>query len=274
MDTRFWGPSGWKLLHLMSFAYNPKTDKAAMKEFITTLPYVLPCKFCRTSLIQYYEELPFEDALESAAAFSRWMWKIHGKVNEKLRSQGQTIPPDPSYANVKKVYLDRLSYGCSKTDFPGWEFLFSIVENHPFNKGERSSPISGAPPLEDIDPKDEETLLRWNYLTPERRYPYLCRLWQTLPSVLPFSEWRSAWKTKGQAFCPRVWSSRQESLQELWKIRCSIEHELELINRTNFQELCSDLRLHRSACSKSRSSRTRTCRRKRRRFGFGSRYAK
>ena len=27
MDTRFWGPSAWKLLHLISFAYEPSKKK-------------------------------------------------------------------------------------------------------------------------------------------------------------------------------------------------------------------------------------------------------
>lgn len=256
MDTRFWGPSGWRLLHLTSFAYNPETDKSAMKEFLYTLPFVLPCKFCRSSLSQYYEELPYEEVLHSKKALSEWMWKIHGKVNNKLRSQGQTIPKDPSYNSVKKIYTERLSYGCTKTDFPGWEFLFSIVENHPFAQKEISTPISGAPSIESIDSNDERTLLKWNYLSGERRFPYLCRFWKTLPEILPFPEWRSAWKTYGQTFCPRVWGSRKSSLHALWKIRCSIEKELHLINKTNFQELCNDLRLHRSGCSKSRNART------------------
>ena len=266
MDTRFWGPSGWRLLHLMTFAYQPEHDKDAMREFLFALPFVLPCKFCRSSLAQYYEEMPFENALGSSAALSRWMWKIHGKVNQKLRGQGQSIPPDPSYATVRKVYLERLSYGCSKTNFPGWEFLFSIVENHPFSQKEVSTPISGAPPLETLDNKDELTLLRWNYLSAERRFPYLCRFWKTLPEVLPFAEWREAWKTHGKSFCSRVWTSKKSSLQELWKIRCTIESELDLINKTNFRQLCNDLRLHRSDCSKSKNARTcRATRRKKKR---------
>ena len=77
-----------------------------MLEFLESLPFVLPCKFCRSSLITYYEDLPPEDALDSKEQLSKWMWKIHGKVNEKLRSQGQHIPPDPTYAMVKKIYME------------------------------------------------------------------------------------------------------------------------------------------------------------------------
>ena len=163
MDTRFWGPSGWRLLHLMTFAYNPQRDKKAMREFLKCLPFVLPCKFCRSSLSQYYEELPYEPALESTSALTRWMWKIHGKVNNKLRGQGQTIPPDPTFAMVKRIYTERLAHGCSKTEFPGWEFLFSIVENHPLTRGEHSISMSGAPPLSSIDSDNDKELCKWNF---------------------------------------------------------------------------------------------------------------
>lgn len=259
MDTRFWGPSGWRLLHLMTFAYNPRRDKKAMSEFLECLPFVLPCKFCRSSLIQYYKVLPFEDALDSERNLSRWMWKIHGQVNEKLRGQGQTIPPDPTYAQVRDIYTKRLGYGCSKTDFPGWEFLFSIVENHPLHQKDISTPIPGAPPISSIDAKDEKLLLEWNYLPAARRFEYVCRFWSLLPDVLPFSEWREAWKQYGDLKCETVWHSKKTALHHLWKLRCAIEDELQLINKTSFKELCNDLRLHRSGCAKSRNART--CRR-------------
>ena len=260
MDTRFWGPSGWRLLHLVTFAYQP-SKKKEMLQFLEALPFVLPCKFCRSSLTQYYEELPPENHLDSKEQLSRWMWKIHGKVNEKLRGQGQSIPPDPTYAMVKKIYSERLQYGCTKTEFPGWDFLFSIVENHPLAKGEKSSPMPGAPPLETIDPNNRNELLKWNYLDPEIRYQFVCKFWDVLPSVLPFPEWRQIWGQKGEQFCKTTWSSKQDALRGLWSIRCAINSELHQLHKTSFRQLCNDLKLHRSGCAKSRNART--CRKKR-----------
>jgi len=260
MDTRFWGPSGWRFLHLISVGYDTK-NKKEMLAFLECLPFVLPCKFCRSSLITYYKDLPPEDALDSKEQLSKWMWKIHGKVNQKLRNQGQTIPPDPTYAMVKKIYSERLKYGCTKTDFPGWDFLFSIVENHPLAKGEKPTPMPGAPPLESIDPKDNEELLKWNYLDPEIRYQYVCKFWETLPSILPFLEWRILWNQHAKAFCKTTWSSKQEALKGLWEIRCAMNKELYQLNKTSFRELCNDLKVHRSGCGKSRNART--CRKKR-----------
>ena len=53
MDTRFWGPSGWRLLHLITFATSD-IDNDHLQLFFRNLPYVLPCKFCRASLTDYY----------------------------------------------------------------------------------------------------------------------------------------------------------------------------------------------------------------------------
>jgi hypothetical protein len=253
MDTRFWGPSGWRLLHLITFAYNPKKDRASMAKFLESLPYVLPCKFCRSSLVAYYQELPYTQYLDSERALSQWMWKIHGKVNEKLRSQGQTIPKDPSYSQVREIYLDRLHYGCTRTDFPGWEFLFSIAEN--IHSNEPSTPISGAPPLEDINEKDELTLLHWNYLTQKRREAKVCEFWSILPKVLPFADWRTAWTKHAVAFNCHTTADKRT----LWKLRCAFESELDLVNRTEFRALCNDLKFHRSGCATKRNART--CRR-------------
>ena len=88
MDTRFWGPSGWRLLHLITFAYEPERDKKNVCKFFHKLPYVLPCKFCRASLSEYMLEDPVEDACASPEKLQRWLWRIHNKVTAKLRAAG------------------------------------------------------------------------------------------------------------------------------------------------------------------------------------------
>ena len=55
MDTKFWGPPGWRLLHLITFAYSPK-QKESVKRLFETIAYVLPCKFCRASFQEYIDE--------------------------------------------------------------------------------------------------------------------------------------------------------------------------------------------------------------------------
>lgn len=233
-----------------------------MREFLTVLPFVLPCKFCRSSLTCYYQELPFEGALESSEQLSRWLWKIHNMVNAKLRGQGQTVAADPTFAAVQKIYTERLQYGCSRVDFSGWEFLFSVADNHPFRRGEASSPMPDAPPRETLQDTGAAELCRWNYLGAAERLEYIRRFWKVLPFVLPFHEWKKTWLQHADKLFPaEAWKRRQTTLDGLWKLRCVMERDLELLNKTQYKQLCNDLRLHRSGCGSSK--RAKTCRRKR-----------
>ena len=244
MDTRYWGPSGWKLLHLI--ATKEKNEK--MTEFIQTLPYVLPCKFCRASLSKYYRELPFN----SQTRLDYWMYQIHNKVNNKLRKQGQGVLPNPPFSKVKKLYEDELINGCTRTEFPGWEFLFSVAKCHPLSR-EKSTPLPNAPPLETLKTNLQKN--EWNVLEPEKRYVYWVRFWKVLPYVFPFEEWKKSWLQHGLEAVP----TSKEMVTALWKVRCAFENDLELLNKTTYSNLCRDLSLHKSGCSKK--VRAKTCRR-------------
>ena len=120
MDTRYWGPSGWELFHLIAFkSTNPEKILEMMKD-------ILPCKFCRESTAQYVKELPLKGDP------GKWLYDIHNKVNHKLRSQCVDDPlvinpgPDPSFEEIKKRY-DSLK----PSKVPGRDFLFSIAANYP-----------------------------------------------------------------------------------------------------------------------------------------------
>lgn len=213
-----------------------------------TLPFVLPCKFCRASLQGYIEEDPVEPALESADSLSRWLWRIHTKVNEKLRNQNLSVEPDPTYEQVKEFYENILQTGCSQTDFPGWDFLFSVATLHPRSKGAmKSVPMKGAP-CEDLMTHTDKN--KWNCLKPEERVPFYIQFWESLGRVLPFKQWRHSWNSHI--------SNNYVTMKTLWKARCSMENDLTLLNRCKYSSLCKTIRIHRSDCSKSR--RARTCR--------------
>ena len=246
MDTRFWGPSGWRLLHLITFSCQPEKTE----EFFTMLPFVLPCKFCRASLSEYMEKDPIN--ISSKRALSQWLWRIHNKVNEKLRSQGLLKYKNPSFHSVEEVYKDRIAAGCIRTEFEGWEFLFSIAENHPFSKM-KSLPMPGAPPQAETP----ELRNRWNLMKPDERMPYYERFWKSVEEALPFSEWREAWKK-----CDlQMRLNKSEFIKNLWKVRCCLETKLELVNHEEFHSLCKRLADHKSGCSAKK--RAKTCRRTR-----------
>lgn len=262
MDTKFWGPSGWKLLHLITFAaeHPTRSEITDLQCFFSTLPYVLPCKFCRKSLSEYLVEFPLETALKSKEpyAIAKWLWQIHNCVNSKLREQKLLKEPDPPFSTVKKLYMTKFAAGCTRTNFEGWEFLFSVVENHPYSKQSMAGiPIKDAP--DDISSDNHLELNRWNKLPKEIRQTYWEQFWRCLPKVLPYQEWREVWAT-----CPMDWTSRHTAMKSLWGIRCAMESSLQLLNKTDYYSLCKELREHRSGCAKSLKART--CRKKKTRL--------
>ena len=251
MDTRFWGPSGWRLLHLITFAYEP-SQAADLREFFSMLPYVLPCKFCRQSLSEYYEKEPLEPALASSQTLSRWLWRVHNLVNGKLRGQGLLKSSNPPFTSVKKIYEERIAAGCIRTEFEGWDFLFSIAENHPFSQSAKNSLPIQAPAGA---PDTPEMRNRYNTMKPDERFTFYKRFWNSIGGALPFKEWREAWDSCADGV---VGKGRAETLKNLWQVRCCLEKRLELVNRDEFGSLCKRLANHRSGCGKRK--RAKTCR--------------
>jgi hypothetical protein len=252
MDTRYWGPSGWRLLHLL-VANKAKTNKE-FYSFLEHLPYVLPCRYCRASLSTYYKELPYTEADD----LELWMWKIHNKVNGKLRKEGQHKPANPSFAKVHEVYKERLGYGCTRTEFPGWEFLFSIVKNHPLTSHD-VHPIPGAPPVETLATDLEKN--QWNLLDPTIRFAHWISFWQSLPTVFPYNEWTDAWnESLDIQSSPMEWITMGQAMKSLWSLRCSFEEKLALLNKTTYKSLCNDLTFYKSGCA-NQNIQTKTCRR-------------
>jgi hypothetical protein len=251
MDTKYWGPSGWRLLHLITFTYEPK-NKAVANVF-RALPFVLPCKFCRASLHQYMEDEPLEPALKSAETLSRWLFKIHNMVNAKLRGQRLLHEKDPPFDSVQRMYEERIQTGCIRTEFEGWEFLFSIAENHPHCMAAKKSTPLECPPNPPKDATDGQKN-QWNILSPGDRMKYYELFWESIGHSLPFKEWRHAWNS-----CESIHTdTRAGTLKSLWSVRNCMEQKLELVNRDTFQGVCKALKEHRSGCGKKR--RARTCR--------------
>jgi len=235
----------------------PRTDKSAVREMFTMLPFVLPCKYCRTSLAGYMDRHPLEPALESRDTLTKWLWKIHNEVNSKLRNQKLAVTPDPPFEDVEIFYKKILSSGCSRTDFPGWDFLFSIADLHPFSKSAiKSVPMPGAPPCDTISTIEEKN--KWNCLKPRERLPLYNTFWRAIGLTLPFKEWRESWLS---VRIPDTLDTRDSTMKWLWSVRCKMESDLELLNRCKYSSLCKTLIYHRSDCSKK--IRGKTCRKRR-----------
>ena len=119
MNTTFWGPSGWVFLHTLTFIYpeTPNyTDKVAMQNFMNSISYILPCKYCRISFTKYSNSLPITKYLDNREKVIEWLYKMHNKVNKKLRGQGFCKYSNPELSLIKDKYkpiLEHINNLCS-----------------------------------------------------------------------------------------------------------------------------------------------------------------
>jgi len=126
MDTRFWGPSGWQLLHLIAAEDLPTHYK---KDVFLAQQYILPCRFCRESTIEFMAgDFKYREPAD------RWLYDLHNRVNKKLRDQCADDPkvicppPDPKFSDIKQHYVDLLQKTPNVP--PGMDFLFCVVYNY------------------------------------------------------------------------------------------------------------------------------------------------
>lgn len=257
MDTRFWGPSGWKLLHLISFDYRYTAESAvSYANFLETIPYVLPCKFCRASLTDFYRQHPY--AVDSTAGIlptlnmRRWMFQIHNCVNGKLRKQGLHPAANPTYGAVHKEYttMQRLSWDQQLLLL--WDFLFAVAYHHP-KESAHSSPMPDCPKEAKLC-KDPCERNKWNVLPWTKRMHWFRRFWVFLPAVLPH-EIATRWK-EVEKRNPPTWACRRSTLAWLWRMRCGLDTGF----RDPYQSVCNRIAGYSSDCGKKKGGIT--CRRK------------
>ena len=249
MDTRFWGPSGWRLLHLIA-----ASRKEDAREFFELLIFVLPCKFCRASLTDYIQADPIP---KDPSDYPYWMYRIHNRVNNKLKEQGLPTEKAPSFLQVKKRYDSLLNQPCTIGTMVGWDFLFSIAYTHPCDSV-KSSPLADAPESSTIS--DPVLRNRWNVMTKEERLPYLENFWtKALPNALPFKEWKDAWnKCKTH---PPLSKDRKDMTDWLYSTeKCICKILSQPSPNHSFRNLCKELSTFESKCSNSKKKTVRTCR--------------
>lgn len=259
MDTRFWGPSGWKLLHLIAFNYHySRGDAISYAEFFETIPFILPCKFCRASLTDYYRQYPFRKpgskAFDESLDMRKWMYDIHNCVNDKLRKQGLNPSPDPKFTDVKEFYEKWMKCDWEEQLSTFWDFLFAIAYNHPKESSKQSKPMPDCPP--DIYKcKDKCEKNKWNVLSYEDRLYWFKRFWSYLPAVLPLQIWRK-WEEVESKNPPNL-DCRRSTLAWLWRMRCGLDSEF----RDPYTSVCQKIKSFSSDCGKKK--RAITCRRRR-----------
>ena len=230
MDTRFWGPDGWRLLHCIAIGYpeNPSIkDKQIYSEFFTNLKYVLPCIYCRNSFTEYTDELNIMNYLNSKKDLFYWLYLIHNKVNNKLRNQGLIKYNDPNYDDIYdhycNYYKETLNNNCILID--GWNFIYCIYFNYPDN-------------IKDL-----------HELPKERKEAYV-KFILLLPYVIPFKKIIYAIQyvinNRMKEF-DQIFLSRDKLTKLIYEIENSVK-EATSSNCISYNKRCSLIESHRAGC--------------------------
>jgi hypothetical protein len=114
MMTSIWGPAMWHALHTISFDYpvHPTNEeKKHYKEFIESLKYVLPCKYCRLNLTNNLKIYPIRECnMKNRDTFSRYVYNLHEIINKMLGKKSGL-----SYCDVRETY-EHFRSRCSQSD--------------------------------------------------------------------------------------------------------------------------------------------------------------
>jgi len=252
MDTRFWGPSGWRLLHLIATAPPRRQTRA----FFQLLPYILPCKYCRASLTDYYAVDPVPSTGTPHKDFAAWLYRIHNRVNGKLRDQNLLKTPNPQWPAIRAEYEALYKAPCTQKHIIGWDFLYSVVYTTPC-EAVPSEPIPDAPP----QLATPELRNRWNTMGREERITFISKWWDLLPHVLPYKSWRTAFYSAPKR--PSLAAGHKAVTEWLFRVE---QHACKMIhaptNHTNFTGLCRKLSVFQSKCGAKKTRKTKTCRSK------------
>lgn len=251
MDTRFWGPSGWRLLHLTSFQEDPASLQN-LQSFFELVAFVLPCKYCRASFTDYIIADPIPTEKKD---FPHWLYRIHNRVNGKLREQKLLEAPDPKWSEIQKRYQEWIQAPCSARRLIGWDFLFSVAYTTP-SHSVASKAMPGAPPSQFL--KTPLLRNRWNVMARKERILHFQTWWSLISSILPFEAWRTAWKKALQTLGPApVKQGRHKMTAWLFKMEKMICADLqENTPHNSFEGLCTELSAFTSGCGSAKRSKT------------------
>jgi hypothetical protein len=259
MDTRFWGPSGWKLIHLVAADRITGARRKAVLEWVQLLEYVLPCKYCRASFHDYIRLQPLTDTIVGDPdAFGRWAYDIHNRVNGKLRGQGLLTDADPAWTEIRDHYRDLHKGLCDGSPLLGWDFMISVAYTTPA-ADYTATPMPDAPENQvDWISLDLATRNRYNLLTRVERLTALKRWWSLTPAILPCAAWRRAWAhaihAHGQ---PPLIAGRDAVLRWMWRVESAVCSDLRCpAPHACVRDLKREVSAFESGCGLSRKGKT------------------
>lgn len=138
MMTSIWGPAMWHALHTISFDYpvHPSNEeKKHYREFIESLKYVLPCKYCRINLTNNLKIYPIREChMKNRDTFSRYVYNLHEFINKMLGKKSGI-----SYCDVRERY-EHFRSRCTQSD---GKKLFKFNKTRKNGKGKNKNKEQG-----------------------------------------------------------------------------------------------------------------------------------
>ena len=104
LDPAVWGPHYWFFLHTISICYPLRPNSITKKkyyEFIQNIPMFIPNETIATYFSKLLDEYPITPYLDTRDSFTRWMWFIHNKINQKLEK------PKISLSKFYELYYEQ-----------------------------------------------------------------------------------------------------------------------------------------------------------------------
>lgn len=109
----FWGPPIWTTLHTLAAAYTP--DQApTFKQYVASLPILLPCEVCRAHLVINLKKYPLENYLTDRNTLFFWTYLLHDAVNQQitLERPNEAAKRSPDYETIKNYYFKNVGDEC------------------------------------------------------------------------------------------------------------------------------------------------------------------
>ncbi len=101
IDPKYWGKCGWIFLNSIGLTYDEKL-KDKYKQFIQSLPYVLPCKKCGSHLKNNIDNI--DDILKNKETFLNWLLYIRNNICKEQQKEVKTIKN-----NLEEIFFDNFN---------------------------------------------------------------------------------------------------------------------------------------------------------------------
>ena len=101
IDPKYWGKCGWIFLNSIGLTYDEKL-KDKYKQFIQSLPYVLPCKKCGSHLKNNIDNI--DDILKNKETFLNWLLYIRNNICKEQQKEVKTMKN-----NLKEIFFDNFN---------------------------------------------------------------------------------------------------------------------------------------------------------------------